>query len=59
MDCWWNAAIENQGIFPVELCLRGVTSFPAIDRVHRIGQERTVYVKHFIVREPYSAYFQY
>ncbi|KAJ7103027.1 RAD5-like protein [Mycena belliarum] len=33
MDCWWNQATENQ----------------AIDRVHRIGQEKTVYVKHFIV----------
>ncbi|KAH7886199.1 SNF2 family N-terminal domain-containing protein [Phlebopus sp. FC_14] len=35
MDCWWNAATENQ----------------AIDRVHRIGQEKTVYVKHFIVED--------
>ncbi|KAI0347968.1 hypothetical protein BDW22DRAFT_1319252 [Trametopsis cervina] len=35
MDCWWNSAIENQ----------------AIDRVHRIGQEKTVYVKQFIVSE--------
>ena len=24
----------------------------AVDRVHRIGQEKTVYVKHFIVSTP-------
>ncbi|KAF7791598.1 hypothetical protein EIP86_002615 [Pleurotus ostreatoroseus] len=35
MDCWWNSAIENQ----------------AIDRVHRLGQEKPVYVKHFIIEE--------
>ncbi|KAL0575237.1 DNA helicase rad5 [Marasmius crinis-equi] len=33
MDCWWNAATENQ----------------AIDRVHRLGQEKTVYVTHFLI----------
>ncbi|KAG8771692.1 DNA helicase rad5 [Ceratobasidium sp. 428] len=35
MDFWWNRAAENQ----------------AIDRIHRIGQTRTVYVKHFVIRE--------
>ncbi|CAE6483636.1 unnamed protein product [Rhizoctonia solani] len=34
MDFWWNRAAENQ----------------AIDRIHRIGQTRTVYVKHFVVK---------
>lgn len=33
MDCWWNSATEQQ----------------AIDRVHRLGQEREVFVKHYIV----------
>ncbi|KAB5589602.1 hypothetical protein CTheo_6954 [Ceratobasidium theobromae] len=35
MDFWWNRAAENQ----------------AIDRIHRIGQTRTVYVKHFVVKD--------
>ncbi|PVG03217.1 hypothetical protein CPB86DRAFT_723782 [Serendipita vermifera] len=34
MDCWWNAATEQQ----------------AIDRIHRLGQEREVFVKHYIVK---------
>ncbi|KAG8812516.1 DNA helicase rad5 [Serendipita sp. 400] len=33
MDCWWNSAIEQQ----------------AIDRVHRLGQECEVFVKHYII----------
>ena len=50
MDCWWNAAIENQGVSTI---IADFTSFTestlAIDRVHRIGQEKTVFVTHFIV----------
>ncbi|CAE6356649.1 unnamed protein product [Rhizoctonia solani] len=34
MDFWWNRAAENQ----------------AIDRIHRIGQTRTVHVKHFVIK---------
>jgi len=34
MDCWWNEAIEDQ----------------AIDRVHRIGQDRPVTVTKFIMK---------
>ncbi|KAI6048010.1 SNF2 family N-terminal domain-containing protein [Pisolithus marmoratus] len=39
MDCWWNTATEHQ----------------AIDRVHRLGQEKTVYVKHFIIQKRKTA----
>jgi SNF2 family DNA or RNA helicase len=35
LDCWWNPAVEQQ----------------AIDRVHRIGQTRTVRVKRFVVED--------
>ncbi|KAL6944652.1 hypothetical protein ACO0RG_001396 [Hanseniaspora osmophila] len=34
MDIWWNAGIEDQ----------------AIDRIHRIGQERDVFVKRYIIK---------
>lgn len=56
MDCWWNAAIENQGKLSISTDRREgcKAKLPkAIDRVHRIGQEKTVYVTHFIV----SRYF--
>ncbi|KAK4055576.1 DNA helicase rad5 [Microbotryomycetes sp. JL201] len=33
MDAWWNAAVENQ----------------AIDRIHRFGQSRDVYVTRFLI----------
>lgn len=56
MDCWWNAAVENQGEFIGFVCQRLLNNvFPiAIDRVHRIGATKTVYVKHFIVRHSLS-----
>ncbi|KAF8338153.1 P-loop containing nucleoside triphosphate hydrolase protein [Cantharellus anzutake] len=34
MDCWWNEAVEDQ----------------AVDRVHRIGQDRPVMVTKFIIK---------
>ena len=51
MDCWWNAAIENQGngIVAQSASVADTHGSKAIDRVHRIGQERTVFVTHFIV----------
>lgn len=52
MDCWWNSAVENQGLLVYKSLLKTQTlnqRIKAIDRVHRIGQDKTVYVKHFIV----------
>jgi SNF2 family DNA or RNA helicase len=35
MDCWWNAAIENQ----------------AMDRIHRINQTRKVTILRFVMKD--------
>lgn len=53
MDCWWNSAIENQGSSSALIWFEHwiYVIFAAIDRVHRIGQERTVHVKQYIVSQ--------
>jgi DNA repair protein RAD5 len=58
MDCWWNAATESQGQGFHLLSLNLSNSFlvVAIDRVHRIGQSETVYVKHFICTPSFYPY---
>ncbi|WFC98467.1 DNA helicase rad5 [Malassezia yamatoensis] len=35
MDCWWNSSIEDQ----------------AVDRIHRVGQTKTVYVHRLLVED--------
>jgi len=35
MDCWWNIAMENQ----------------AMDRIHRIGQQRKVHIMRFVMQD--------
>ena len=50
MDCWWNAATENQGtLCPICPLAASLICLLAIDRVHRLGQDKTVYVTHFII----------
>ncbi len=40
MDTWWNEAIEQQ----------------AIDRVHRLGQNKPVFVTRYIIKGTVGAY---
>lgn len=40
MDTWWNEAIEQQ----------------AIDRVHRLGQNKPVYVTRYIIKGTVGTY---
>jgi hypothetical protein len=51
MDCYWNAAIEEQACAVVLTVLRLRLNARRFDRVHRFGQERDVHIVRFLIKQ--------